>query len=199
MLPSKETVEIASWFVAIVGGLAAAYKGLRELSESRRLREHELRWKQAQLAREVLNSFFSNKFVRDATIMLDWYGREFEIGPNKKAEIVWADLPVALRTWGGPQVPFDDTQVYIRDCFDALFDGLELIEHYLRTGLLDFSDVQFPMAYHVKKLREHWNAMEPFMNRYGYSLALAFVDRFHGDSPTTANPPTTELSKSGRV
>ncbi len=175
---AKDVVQVAAWVVAIVGGLIAAFKAIHETRENRRQRLRELRWKKAELAREIIDKLHSNKRLRDALVMVDWTGREFEISPGERKEISWDDLPGALRPWEEP-ISFDEKEVYIRDCFDELFDGLNLLEHYLRTDLLDFEDVKFPMAYYIGKLKERGDAVRTFMNHYGNRQAKAFVERFH--------------------
>jgi hypothetical protein len=113
--------------------------------------------------------------------MLDWTGREYEVAPNRRERITFDDLTVALRVWEAG-MSFPPRHVYIRDAFDNLFEAMNLLEHYLRTDLLDFRDVEFPMAYNVGKLREHWKAVGDFARYYGYDLALAFIDRFPDSS-----------------
>jgi hypothetical protein len=174
---TKDVVEVAAWVVALVGGLVASFKALHETALNRKVRVQELRWKKAELARETLTACNANREFHDAVTMLDWSGREFEVSPGRREEIVWEELPAALQAWQEP-VAFTEKEVYIRDCFDQLFDGMDTLEHYLRTDLLDFADVQFPMAYHVEKLREHWSAVSVFINHYDHRLALAFVNRF---------------------
>jgi hypothetical protein len=138
-----------------------------------------LRWKKAQLAREIFDRFDANRRLTDAVTMLDWTGREFEILPGQRVEIRWEDLPDALRRWQ-PPISFDHKQVYIRDCFDELFYGMSQLEHSLRTGLLDFADLEFPMSYTVGKIRQQWlwAAVAVFLNEYDYDLASAFIKRF---------------------
>src|SRR5262245_30966891 len=105
------------------------------------------------------------------------------------------DLPGALRPWKEP-LSFDDKQVYIRDCFDELFDGLNLLEHYLKTDLLAFEDVEFPMAYYIGTLRERGGAVSTFMNHYGNRLAKAFVERFPERPVDRSLQPTTGVAAS---
>jgi hypothetical protein len=131
----------------------------------------------AQLAREILDKLRGNQRFRDALVMLDWTGREFEIEPGRREEIRWEDLVDALRPWQEP-MSFTEKEIYIRDCFDELFDGFNLLEHYLRTDLVEFSDIEFPLSYYIVQLRTRWDAVSPFINHYGNTLALALVQRF---------------------
>jgi hypothetical protein len=195
---TKDAVQVVAWVVAIIGGLIAAFKALHETAENRRMRARELRWKKAQFAKEILDQLDQNKRFRDALTMLDWTGREFEISQGKIEEISWEDLSAALRTWHEP-MSFTDKEVYIRDCFDELFDGMNMLEHYLRTELLSFQDVQFPMAYHITKLRERWSAVDAFLGHYGFQLALAFVNRFPEEVGAPANKPLQPPSGAKRT
>jgi len=192
----KDIVQIISLAVAIVGGLVAAFKALDEVRENRRQRVRELRWKKAELAREIVDKLYSSKRFHDALIMVDWTGREYEIAPGNVQEINWGDLPGALRLWEEP-ISFDEKEIYIRDCFDELFDGLNLLEHYLRTDLLDFKDVEFPMAYYVGKIIERHEAVAEFMNHYGYRLAKSFVERFPKPPANKPLQPTSGALRTG--
>jgi hypothetical protein len=195
---AKDVVQIIAWAVAIVGGLVAAFKALDETRENRRQRVRELRWKKAELAREILDKLFLSKRFHDAVTMVDWTGRDYEVAPSNVQEIKWEDLPGALRLWEEP-ISFDEKEVYIRDCFDELFDGLNLLEHYLRTDLLDFKDVEFPMAYYIGKIVERGDDVSAFMNHYGYRLAKAFIERFPKPPANKSLQPTSGAAGSGRA
>jgi hypothetical protein len=174
---AKDLLQIIALAVAVVGGLIAAFKALDETRENRRQRVRELRWRKAELAREIIGKLHASKRFHDALVMVDWTGRDYEVSPGNVKEIKWEDLPAALRLWEEP-ISFDEKEVYIRDCFDELFDGLNLLEHYLRTDLLDFKDVEFPMAYYIGKVVERGDDIAGLMNHYGYRLAKAFIERF---------------------
>lgn len=174
---TKDLLQAAAWGVAIVGGLIAAFKAIHETRESRHQRLRELRWRKAELARDIISSLFANVQLHNAFVMVDWSGRDFEIAPGRRETIYWEDLPGALRHWVEP-VEFNDKEIYIRDCFDELFDGLNLLEHYLRTDLLEFEDVEFPMAYYIGQLKRRGDAVRVFMDHYGNGLARGFIHRF---------------------
>jgi hypothetical protein len=176
-MDTKDIVQIGAWLAAIVGGLVAAFKAIHETGENRRLRQQELRWKKAQLAREILNNLKTNPRFHDALVMLDWSGREYEISSGIKEEVSWEELPGALRAWS-EEIEFSDKEVYIRDCFDELFDGLNILEHYLRTDFLEFEDVNFPLAYYMGKLHERIAALDVYLTHYDFQLAAAFIQRY---------------------
>lgn len=173
----KDVIQVLSWITAIVAGIVAAFKALHEMRETRKLRVQELRWKKAHLGREVLVKFMEKGHVRDALKMLDWSGREYEVMPGQKVRINSDDMLGALRPHTAAD-HFTAMEAYVRDCFDALFEGLEIFEHYLRTDLLDFRDIEFPLDYYVCKLADRREVMVKFMRAYSYELAVAFLGRF---------------------
>jgi hypothetical protein len=172
----KDAIQVTVWAVAIAGGLIAAFKAVHEMRQTREMRAQELRWKKAQLAREVLNGFWAKAHFHDALLMLDWSGRQYKID-DKFERVFWEDLPGALRVWAEP-IGFAPKETYIRDCFDALFDAMNTLEHYLRTGLLDFADVQFPMAYYAKLLTQRLSTLDLYLEHYDFKLASGFLNRY---------------------
>ena len=183
---TKDLVEVASWGIARVGGLVAAFRALWEARQNRILRREELTWRKAELARKVLLEVRSDSRIQNALRMLDWTGRDYQVAPNQWKTVTWEEMGYALRITD--TMSFDDKEAFVRDCFDSLFEALEQVEHYLRTGLLEFRDVEFPLEYHVEKLRGFKSAAWPFMKHYGYDLALALVDRFDPPALTARAP-----------
>jgi hypothetical protein len=180
---TKDVLQLGLGFVAAIGAIVAAWKTFHEVSENRRLRREDLRWRKAQLAREVLEKYAADPLFAAAARMVDWDGREYEIRPGKLERVHWNELPRALRVWDPRGDRFTAKQAYIRDCFDKFFDCLELIEHYLQTELLEFKDVETPIEYYARELRRLSPAVKDFMEAY-YQLAVVFLGRF----PRVAEP-----------
>lgn len=180
----KETIQIVSEIVLIVGGLFAAYKIITEMKQARIQRHMDLRWKQANAAREMLNQMLAATKANDATIMLDWSGREFSISDTKKATISFAEVRQGLRT---DNVSFNEKEVYIRDCAYAFLFHVELIEQAIRNELIAFKDVKFPMEYYIAAMRKNnvYNAYNQFIKEYDYKNAERFLARFHAKLKTS--------------
>lgn len=181
---TNQLIETITHLVAIIGGLLAAYKLIVEMKQSRIQRRMDLRWKQANAAREMLNQMLASPLVQDATIMLDWSGREFTIAPNQKATITFEEVQNGLRT---DNLIFSAKEVYIRDCADAFLFHVELIEQAIRNELIEFKDVKFPMEYYIATLRKNdlYNAYTQFIKEYDYKNAERFLSRFHAKLKTS--------------
>lgn len=174
--------QLLVWLAAVLVGFFGIRRGLEETRQNRlervQEREHrqrELRWQKAKLAREALRDLFGNRKARDAMQMMDWSGRSYEVAPNSFETVSSDEFRSALRIIN---LGFSDKEQYVRDCFDELLDGFELIEHYLRTGLVKFEDVHFPLEYHVKKLKKFGDAVSPFIQEYEFFYAADLVGRF---------------------
>ena len=180
----KETIQIVSEIVLIVGGLFATYKIITEMKQARIQRHMDLRWKQANAAREMLSQMLASPLVNDATIMLDWTGREFAIAPNQKATITFEEIQNSLRT---DHLVFTAKEVYIRDCADAFLFHVELIEQAIRNELIEFRDIKFPMEYYIAAMRKNnvYNAYNQFIKEYDYKNAERFLARFHAKLKTS--------------
>lgn len=173
----KDIAQVAFWIAAIVFSFVAFIKSLKEVRENRHLRSEELRWKNASLARDILVGLKENPKVIDAMTMLDWTGREYEVRTGRKESITWNEMEAALRPHDESS-DFTQKEVHIRDCFDKLLNGLEEVEHYLRLGLIEFEDVRYPLAYYIKKLKEHESAVRQFIEFYEFERAVTFIAKF---------------------
>jgi hypothetical protein len=167
--------------VGIPGAFIAAWKTIEEFKNSNiekakatAEKARENRHKQAAAARDALREVFASEKARAAMQMLDWSGRSYSDGTAAHV-ITFDDLGPALRTdnlmFTNPKEPL------IRDCFEDLFDRLELIQHYIEIDFLHFGDVSVPLAYYARKIVKNLKAFQPFLDEYGYPKAKAFLLR----------------------
>lgn len=181
----KNWIQAVFWIIASIGALIAAFKAISELRENRIQRIKELRWKQANLAKELLDEMFEDKYSMAAMLMLDWDGREFNIVEGKNEEISYDELPAALTTDADSMKKgFYQKQVFIRDCFDRFFYHLDRLEWCIKTDLILFEDVSFPTSYYIERMKKHQKRFEQivfenFMDTFGYKAALKFFRRFN--------------------
>lgn len=176
-------ISLIATLVGIVGGLFALFRGVDEVRQSREIRQQEFRWKQADAAKELIEKMSADKNVRCAMKMLDWENRQFDDNGRQTAPITAALMLGALRV-SYAHVPQPDPlvftldEVFVRDCFEALFDEYERFENYIRIQLINFSDVKFPIGYYVKLMTRNKPVFKSFLQTYGYELALGLLERF---------------------
>ena len=112
----------------------------------------ELEWKQADMARTMINALM-NDAGWQAMTMLDWEeGRSYEIAPGMTVRILPKDVPVALeaalRTKGRQRT---ETQRFITDRYDRFLFSVSQLHSAVRSGLVRKDDVQFPLNWYVEK------------------------------------------------
>jgi len=152
----------------------------REQSELNRVqREEELRWRKAQLAKELLDKFLADPYASDAMLMLDWSGRKFCVKANRNQtdgvmmSVSWEEMWAALRI---TELNFNDKEKYIRDCFDDFFGYMQIIEHYLSIDLTDPAHVRYPFNYYIEELDRNRFMFGNFIRRY-HPRAADFIER----------------------
>lgn len=137
-------------------------------------RDKDLRWKQARLAREMMDAIFDYKPSNDAWRMVDseqaykYKGNSYTINMN--------DVRRAL-----PEPWSDDcsgSPVYIRWCFDALFYYIEQIEHALKLDILRFEDLEASASYYIALMAKDKKLFHEYVKLIRLNRALAFMDRF---------------------
>ncbi len=138
-------------------------------------RKQELRWKQAELARTMMDTIFDFSPSNDAWRMVDGEtrykdedGNDYQIDMN----LVRRALP---QPWseecGGPEV-------YARWCFDALFYYLEQIEHSVQLGILHFEDLEAPASYYIALMAKDKKLFQDYAELIRFRRAIAFLERF---------------------
>src|SRR5438128_58192 len=94
---NMDRIEFWSKILGIAFGIVAAFVALLQFGQSLAQNKKELRWKQAGLAREMVNKMLEDEGW-DAMLMLDWedQGREFEIKTGVREVIKRKDIDEAL-------------------------------------------------------------------------------------------------------
>lgn len=188
---TKDVAQLVVWIVTIGVALWGIHKGvtesnlhLQQQESDRRQREKDLRWQQAKLGRETVEKLLASPNTRSALRLLDWHEQEFETGLGQKIKIEQKELGNLLTSYG-----LRPEEKVIRNTFDDLFDGFELMEHSLQQKLMAFDDVALPLRYYVKKLaalneRTFENSSQRkcvisyYLKTYEFELASKFLERF---------------------
>ncbi len=171
--------QVAAWIVAVVGGLIAAGLAIYQAFENRKLRERELRWRQAESGKQLIDEIFREPGSNAATLMLDSWHRSYTLPDGTEAKIAWADVIEALHV---DSFRREDSQtVYVRDCFDLLFYYLDGLEHFIQAGLTTFEDVRFPTEYYVDMISEDEKEkaiIVAYIQACKYKNIWKFLERF---------------------
>jgi hypothetical protein len=173
---TKDIIQILSWGAAIIGGLIAAFKAIAELRENRHLRARELRWKQAELAKELLDDLFTNQSAKDALQMIDFNKFSFKIQEGKEMEEITRQQ--VLESMNPQKTQFTSKELFIRDRFDTLYYYIDRLERSLKSDLVIFDDIQPTLYYYVRKMSLERHAYEQYLSNFGFPLTLSFLNRF---------------------
>jgi hypothetical protein len=147
----KDVIQIVVSAVAIIGGLVAAFKAIAELKRGNIQRREDMRWKQAEMAKKIIDEIYNDRLARAAMKMLDWSGLTYERPDGSRSGPIDDTVRrIGLRISNTAFSEKDDGP-FIRDAYDALFDAFERLEHFIRIRLIQFEDVQPVFRYYVEK------------------------------------------------
>ncbi|MEP6900079.1 MAG: hypothetical protein ABI870_16255 [Rhodanobacter sp.] len=168
--------------VAVGGGLLAAFMGIAEFRRANRQRHEDLRWKQAEMAKQCLDQVRADPLAHAAMKMLDWAGLAYGLLDGGKTDAIGdVERRTALRV---TDTVFDSRsdEGFIRDAYDALFEWLERLEQFVRIGLITFDDVEPFFNYYIGRMSSpgDYPVFKAFLDSYGYKLAASFLARFAG-------------------
>ena len=173
------------FLTAILGSAIALYN----FFDNVRVHKSELRWKQANIAREIIREIHEHEKAKIAVLMMDWnvcfrlhpYREDANIEFTVKYEEVLDILPdVARYDINNVAKDFDkeDKVYYILDCFDWFFYYIDRIEQNIRSGLILFENVKYVfLPYHLK-IMNNKPVFDEFMKARCYLLAPEFWKRY---------------------
>jgi hypothetical protein len=169
-----DLVTLIGGVVAVIGGLIAAFKTIQELQQSRRQRDEELRWKQANVAKQLLDELFGHEYSENAVLMLDWNKskREYVVG-DESLIISYEDVLTALTKEQSDSL--SEKEIYIRECFDFFFYFIDRIKHYININLTNFEDIKAPLKPYAKKINSHREIYYSFMQAQEYEYAEKLI------------------------
>lgn len=164
----KDIIQSISWIVASFGGLIAAFIAIIQMIKNRDHAKNELRWKQALQAKNLIDEMKSNAYTSNALQMLDWlYAKQKKyIINNETFEICENDIKNALGNEKDHN--FSSKEMYIRECFDHLFDKLSEIYHYIDIKLINYEDIKASLEFYFDRLSIFRKEVEFFLNYYSY-------------------------------
>ncbi len=151
-MPNISRLEWIGKYAAILSALVAATVGIANLRRGVSQSIRELEWRQADMARTMINAMMKDDGWQAMT-MLDWEeGRTYEIAPGTIVRILPTDVPVAieasLRKNGRKRT---ETQRFITDRYDLFLFQVSQLQGAVRSGLVRKDDVQFPLNWYVEK------------------------------------------------
>lgn len=182
-----DLITLIGGIVAVVGGLIAAFKTIQELRQSRRQRYEELRWKQANIAKQLLDELFGHEYSENAVLMLDWNKgqRKYVVG-NEFLIISYRDVLLALKKEQSDSL--SDKEMYIRECFDFFFYFVDRIKHYININLINFDDIKAPLKCYARKINDNREVYYSFMQAQEYKYAEKLLKQLGNSGNKSLKP-----------
>lgn len=174
----KDYFQIIAWLVASIGGVIAAFNAIIEMQRNRRQREIELRWKQARLAKELLDEIEDNKLIQNAKNLIDLDEHEYQVGKDQIKIISQEEVLRSLQKGTESLNSLNEKEKYIIGCLEEFFMKFERVEHLIVIKLIEFDDICDPLYWWVKIMNQKHSHYEEFLRKYEYGQAINFLNRF---------------------
>ncbi len=177
-MPNANRLEWIGKYAAILSALVAMAVGIGQYRRGVSQSIKELEWKQAEMARTLVNGMMADDGWQAMT-MLDWEeGRTYEIAPGTTVRILPRDVPVAIEASlraNGPQRT--ETQRFITDRFDRFLFQVSQLQAAVRSGLVRVDDVRFPLNWYVeKRLCKHRKLLLAYIAEYSVVESQQFFE-----------------------
>jgi hypothetical protein len=168
-------LEAFAKLVGVVGGLIAVFTGIYQFAQSNVNNARDLRWKQAEAARGMINKMMDDEGWK-AMEMMDWddEGRDYEINGVKEkvnANAVYTALEKSESS---------DKDRYIIDRLDRTFFLVSQLESAVRSDLVRIEDVRFPLSWYAeKRMCPRKQLFEAYMKENAAPETLQFFERLN--------------------
>ena len=163
---------IATW-VGIATGMTAVVTFFMSINQ----RKKELRWKQAELARKLIDDLFANDDAAQGFYMLDGVQYPYKDFFNQPIIVFPNDVIKAINnTFAGTGLNPKDARIMF--CVDTLLYFLNRIENSLKSKLIVFEDIKTPCDYYVSIIATNRSLFISYMHSIGYVELLQFCERF---------------------
>lgn len=162
-------------FVGVFGGLIAAFVGIYQLWQSNVQSGRELRWKQAELARDMVNKMMADEGWK-AMEMMDWddAGRDYEINGHKEKINVYAVYTALEKSES------DEKDRHIIDRLDRAFFLVSQLEAAVRSDVVRLEDVRWPLSwYAARRMCPRKQLFEVYMKENAAPETLHFFERLN--------------------
>jgi hypothetical protein len=178
----KDLLQAGAWLASVLLAILTVVKFWSETKLSREQRERDLRWRQAQAAKELNDEMLTDPEAWAALQMIDSEGaRSFKLPSEKFAQIGQGDIVAALANTND----VDEKPAYIRDCFDSLFYYMAMLQHYQQSTLIQSADVEFPIHYYLSRLRDLEPPVREYIDRFKLDRTKQFLQA-HAQRPRVA-------------
>lgn len=170
----------AATFAALFAAIAALVQGAWALRERRR----ELRWKQAELARVLMDEWFGREPSNTALVMIDEGNGRYGSKDLGAYDVNAGDVRSALAITGSGDhahaTNSSDKDRFLRICFDALFFQFERAQHSIDIGVVRRKDMEVPTGYYVRRLATFASEVERYLEFSELLRARKFLRSFRG-------------------
>ncbi len=168
-------IETVAKIVGIFGILIAAALAIWQARENLKQRKRELRWKQAEMGKKIMDEIYNDEQSRYAAYMIEPRKRRYKTRENLTEVIT---QPMVLAALEAEILGNEPGHIFIQDCFDDLFYYYDRIEQFLRSELVTFEDVERPTNYYVNLMANDKRVYLTYIKLIGYPDVLRFLDRF---------------------
>ena len=177
-MPNATRLEWIGKYAAILSAIVAMAVGIGQYRRGVSQSIRELEWRQADMARTLVNGMMNDEGWQAMT-MLDWEeGRLYEIAPGMIVRIFPQDVPVAIDASlraNGPRRT--ETQRFITDRFDRFLFRVSQLQAAVRSGLVRRDDVTFPLDWYVeKRLCKHKKLLLDYIGEYSVVESKQFFE-----------------------
>jgi len=172
-------LDLSLKFLTVLFAGVTVWRALAEYKQNRIQREKDLRWKQAEAAKKIIDEWLEEPLAFNVCKMIEYENRYFTNEEGKKFHVNTELIKLAL------SIEQDDNHLnqvnnrYVRDAFDSFLYYCELMNQGLQSQLYLIEDLKFPLNYYLLKMKEKklFDCVAKYAKENLYNGALRLFER----------------------
>ena len=178
-MEAKDIWELSLATATTLFAAGAAWMAFAEFRRSRIHREEDLRWKQAEAAKAIIDEWLDDKKAYDFCRMIEYENRNFKNEEGKdflsKRSLIEEALTDEDETTMSKK---EVNKRYIRDCCDSFLYYTEMMNQGREGHLYLLENLLFPLTYYLRRMQEKgiYETVTKYARKYSYHGAGRLFD-----------------------
>lgn len=172
---NTDQIELILKIVTVVFAGLAAWKALAEFRLNRIQRKNDLRWKQAEAAKKLIDEWMDDSESYKFCKMVEYENRNFKNEEGRDFTVNYNLIRAALNE-DGSEIKTEEevNKRSMRDWFDSFLYYTELMQQGVESGLYCLKNLKYPLRYYLKKMKdvELYRSVVNYANKYGFTDSI---------------------------
>ena len=181
-METKDILDLSFKAGTVIFAAITVWKALKELRDNHEQRRNDLKWKQAEAAKNLIDAWMGNKEAFSFCRMIEYENRSFI---NEEGNEFHCNVGLIIKALNNDAKEIinsvDADERYIRDTCDAFLYYTELMNQGLESNLYLLKNLIFPLRYYLQRMNQKglYDTVINYASRNGFRGSINLFNELH--------------------